>query len=143
MEEKNDPRNYFKFNSCSRCSNKPCNQLRFGGVYPGKFVLVHSETMEPGFNDCPFLTQDIDEIQWLINRTPEAELCDRIDGVLQSLTTEEIEYFRQFDFMSGVCDMPGMTLLVKELYENRVVSIFRIPQLFRNDAAVRKWLLAF
>jgi hypothetical protein len=143
METQGDPRTYFKFKSCSRCLNKPCDQLRFGGIYPGKFILARCETLEPALSDCPFLAHDPDEIENLIGQCPIEEVYDRIDYILQAFTPEELEYFGQLDFMSDIGESAGMILFIKELCETRAVNFFRIPQLFRNDAAIRKWLFAY
>jgi hypothetical protein len=143
VEEQRDPRRYFKFNSCSRCLHKPCDRLRFGGVYPGKFVLVHHSSLSTVFFDCPFTARDRDEIDSLLSLISAEDLMDRIEGVSQLLSPDELLHFRRYDFAKGACDAPGMASFITALWENQVIDVMRITQSFKNDALIRKWLFAY
>jgi len=143
VEISNDPRTYFKFKSCSRCFYKPCDRLRFGGVHPGKFLLVHNSRLGVGFVDCPFIARSFDEVESLVTQVSAEELIDFLDIVLQQFTPNEQVHFRQSDYMNGSCDMSGRVLFIKALWEDNVLSVLRIPRFFRADAVMRKWLYSY
>ncbi len=99
--------------------------------------------MAPIFWDCPFGIRDLNELDALLESTSTEELHDRIDTILQSLSPYELLHIRQHDFMSGAGDFSAAAFLIRDLWENRIIGILRIPNRFRNDAKVRKWLFAY
>jgi hypothetical protein len=137
-----DPRTYFKFQSCQRCFHKPCDRLRFGGVFPDKFLFIHNNYLGIGFFDCPFIAESFDEIERLINGVSFSELLFNINDILGTLTPSERLHFRQENFVSDYSDMAGRVQFIKALWENQVISVIRIPGTFSLDAKMRKWLFA-
>ena len=137
-----DPRTYFKFQSCERCFYKPCDRLRFGGVFPGKFIFVHNNYIGIGFVDCPFVAQSFDEIERLIGDISLSELLFHINDILGALTPSERLRYRQRDYVSEYSDVAGRIRFLKALCEDRVMSVVRIPDSFSIDRKMRKWLFA-
>jgi hypothetical protein len=140
METQLDPRKYFKFTSCPSCLEKPCDRLRFGGVFPGKFILVRNASLCAGLADCPFVARDIDEIDRLLSTVSPEELLDRIDGTIQLLAPDELMQVHQLYFMNGP-HSPGA--LIRALWEYQLIGVIRIPQFFMANASIRKWLFAY
>jgi hypothetical protein len=137
-----DPRNYFKFQSCQRCFHKPCDRLRFGGVFPDKFFIINNNYLGIGFFDCPFIAESFDEIERLINSVSFSEFLFNFNEVLGTLTPSERLHFRQENYVSDYSDVAGRIQFIKALWENRVISVIRIPGTFSLDAKMRKWLFA-
>jgi hypothetical protein len=137
-----DPRNYFKFQSCQRCFHKPCDRLRFGGVFPDKFFIINDNYLGIGFFDCPFIAESFDEIERLIGNVSFSEFLFNFNEVLGTLTPSERLHFRQENFVSDYSDVAGRVQFIKALWENRVISVIRIPGTFSLDAKMRKWLFA-
>ena len=142
-ETLSDPRTYFKFTSCSRCRYKPCDGLRFGGVHPGKFIIVHNSHLGTGFFDCSFVAQDFDEIRELLDEITFEDLADRIDDILFMFTSAESVQWRQEDFIDSDGDWAGRVRFIKALWDDQVISVVRIPRFFMTDAVMRKWLYAY
>ena len=141
-ETMTDPRTYFKFQSCERCFYKPCDRLRFGGVFPGKFIFVHNNYIGIGFIDCPFVAQSFEEIERLIGDVSLSELLFHINDILGALTPSERLRYRQRDYVSEYSDVAGRIRFLKALWEDRVMSVVRIPDSFSTDRKMRKWLFA-
>lgn len=106
-------------------------------------MLVYQSSISAVFWDCPFIIRDRNEIDTLLENASCEDLLDHIDTVLQSLSPYELLHARQHDFMSGSGDFPGAALFIKDLWESQVIGILRIPQLFKNNAHMRKWLFAY
>jgi hypothetical protein len=143
VETLGDPRTYFKFTSCSRCLFKPCDSLRYGGVHPGKFLIVHNSHLGTGFFDCPFVAQDFDEIRELLDEITFEDLVYRLDDVLFMFTPADSVQWRQEDFVNDYGDVAGRVQFIQALWEDEVISVVRIPRFFMLDAAMRKWLYAY
>ena len=141
-ETASDPRTYFKFQSCQRCFHKPCDRLRFGGVFPDKFFIIHNSYLGIGFADCPFIAESFDEIERLIGGVSFSELLFNINNVLGTLTPSERLHYRQETYVSEYSDSAGRVRFLKALWEDRVISVIRIPNAFSLDAKMRKWLFA-
>jgi hypothetical protein len=141
-ETTSDPRKYFKFQSCGRCFHKPCDRLRFGGVFPGKFLFIHNSHLGTGFFDCPFVARSFDEIEQLINSISFSELLFNINDILEMLTPSERLHYQQRDYIGEYSDVAGRTQFLKTLWENQVISVIRIPDFLSADAKMRKWLYA-
>jgi hypothetical protein len=137
-----DPRKYFKFQSCQRCFHKPCDRLRFGGVFPDKFFIINNNYLGIGFFDCPFIAESFDEIERLINSVSFSEFLFNFNEVLGTLTPSERLHFRQENYVSDYSDVAGRIQFIKALWENRIISVIRIPGTFSLDAKMRKWLFA-
>ena len=137
-----DPRKYFKFQSCQRCFHKPCDRLRFGGVFPDKFFIIHNSFLGIGFLDCPFIAESFDEIERLIGNVSFSEFLFNFNEVLGTLTPSERLHFRQENYVSDYSDVAGRVQFIKALWEDRIISVIRIPGTFSLDAKMRKWLFA-
>jgi hypothetical protein len=137
-----DPRRYFRFQSCQRCFHKPCDRLRFGGVFPDKFFIIHNSYLGIGFLDCPFIAESFDEIERLIGNVSFSEFLFNFNEVLGTLTPSERLHFRQENFVSDYSDVAGRVQFIKALWEDRIISVIRIPGTFSLDAKMRKWLFA-
>jgi hypothetical protein len=137
-----DPRNYFRFQSCQRCFYKPCDRLRFGGVFPDKFFIINNNYFGIGFFDCPFIAESFDEIERLINSVSFSEFLFNFNEVLGTLTPSERLHFRQENYVSDYSDVAGRIQFIKALWEDRVISVIRIPGTFSLDTKMRKWLFA-
>jgi hypothetical protein len=138
-----DPRSYFKFAGCASCIDKPCDRLRFGGVFPGKFILVHNESLGAGLVDCPFVVREANEIEWLLGQVAPEELSDHLDAVLQRCAPEELMQIQERFSGCGARGREAAAFLILDLWENHIVGVIRIPQLFHKNARIRKWLFAF
>jgi hypothetical protein len=136
-----DPRAYFKFKSCGRCLQKPCDRLRFGRVYNGKFILVHTRMLGAGLFDCPFVAQDPEEVETLLQDTPLLELIDHIDGLLSDLSVNEQMMFDQASFVKGYDDFAGRVRFLRAMWDEQVFGMVRVPLFFVNKE-MTKWLYA-
>jgi hypothetical protein len=143
LEETGDPRKYFKFKSCARCFYKPCDMLRFGGVYPGKFTFVHNSHFGIGFFDCPFAVQEFHEVKTLLAGISVEDMIEHINNVFNFLTPSEWIQYNQQDYISFYDDIDGRKDFVKTLWDNNVMSVLRIPFFIKDDAVMRKWLYAY
>jgi hypothetical protein len=138
-----DPRNYFKFAGCAGCLDKPCDRLRFGGVFTGKFILVHNANLGAGLFDCPFVAREANEIDWLLGQVAPEELSDHLDAVLQRCAPDELMQIQERFSGSGALGREAAAVLIRDLWENQIVGVIRIPQFFHKNAVIRKWLFAF
>jgi hypothetical protein len=136
-----DPRSYFKFKSCSRCLNKPCDRLRFGRVYNGKFLFVHSRILGTGLFDCPFVAQSFEEVEILLENTSLLELIDHLDGLLADLSINEQLSFNQGNFVTGYDDFHGRLRFLRAMWDEQVFGVVRVPLTFVNKEMAR-WLYA-
>jgi hypothetical protein len=138
-----DPRKYFKYSGCASCFDKPCDRLRFGGVFPGKFIFVPGASLTDGLFDCPFIARDADEIEQLLDQVSSEELADRLDHTLELCTPDELLLVHQHDAMNCSSALQRTAPLIRELWENRIVGILRIPRLFLANKTMRQWLFAY
>jgi len=136
-----DPRTYFKFKSCGRCLNKPCDLLRFGRVFNGKFILVHSRILGTGLSDCPFVAQTFEEMEILLENTSLLDLIDHINGLLGDTTVSEQLMFPQERFVTGYDDVQGRVQFLRAMWEEQVFGVVRVPLHFVNKEMTR-WLYA-
>lgn len=141
-ENARDPRKYFKFHSCDRCFHKPCDRLRFGGVYPGKFIFVHNSHLGTGFFDCLFVAKSFDEIERLVEGLSLSELVFIINDILAMLTTSECLQYQQHCYVSEFSDAGGRMQFLKALWDDQIISVIRVPDFFSRDKKMRQWLYA-
>jgi hypothetical protein len=136
-----DPRTYFKFKSCGYCRNKPCDSLRFGHVYNGKFIFVRSGDIGFGLSDCPFLAQSFDEIEQLLKNTSLLDLIHHIDGLLSDLSLADQMRFNQNDYVMSYDDFSGRVRFLRAMWDGRAFGVVRVP-LFFIDKEMSRWLYA-
>jgi hypothetical protein len=138
-----DPRTYFKFASCSSCLDKPCNRLRYSGVFPGKFILVHNESLGAGFADCPFVSRDANEIEWLLHQVAPEELSDHLNAVLERCSSDEFLQVQERFSSNSPSGREAIATLIQDLWESNIICIIRILRVFYKNPQIRKWLFAF
>ncbi len=136
-----DPRKYFKSKSCTQCLYKPCDNLRFGRVYNGKYVLVHSRLMGNGISDCPFMEQNSDEVQTFFENTSFLDLIDHINGLFSELSITEQLTFNQESYVTNYDDFSGRIQFLMAMWNDSVFRVIRIPSMTVNKQMMR-WLYA-
>jgi hypothetical protein len=138
-----DPRSYFKYTGCSSCLDKPCNRLRYGGGFPGKFILVQYASLSATLIDCPFVARDANEIEWLLGQIAPEELFDHVNEVLERCDSDELLQIQERFSANGPLNGQSIALVIRDLWESNIMGVIRIPRLFYKNPEIRKWLFAF
>jgi hypothetical protein len=137
---KTDPKSYFGFPSCATCFSKPCERLRFGGVRPGKFSLVHRS--EYSFDKCYFAADSFHEVEWMLNGLQLHDLILETGHLIPLMApSEQLQYNLQH-YVNGYSDWAGYMSYIRRLWEDRVVIFLRVPFSHPMDAKTKRWLYA-
>jgi hypothetical protein len=134
------PKTYFKFSACATCFQTPCERLRYGGVYPGKFIILHSH--EYSFTNCQFAADSIDEVDQLLSNLQLHDIIYEIDKVISLMSPAEQIHWDMSHFVTEYSDRAGRMKFIRRLWEERIIIILRIPNFYQQDLKVRSWLHA-
>ncbi len=134
------PKTYFKFSACATCFQTPCERLLYGGVYPGKFIILHSH--EYSFTNCQFAAASIDEVDQLLSRLQVHNFVYEIGKVISLMSPAEQIHWNMDQFVTGYSDWAGYMEFIRRLWEERIIIILRIPYFYQQDLTVRRWLHA-
>jgi hypothetical protein len=137
---KANPKNYFKYSSCATCFQTPCERLRYGGVYSGKFIILHSR--EYSFTNCPFAVESVDEIERIFDNIQLHDFAYEIDKIISLMSVSEQIHWNIGQFVTGYSDWAGHLEFVRRLWEERIIIILRIPYFYQQDLKVRRWIHA-
>lgn len=137
---KSTPKTYFKFSACATCFQTPCERLRYGGVYPGKFIILHSR--EYSFTNCQFAAVSIDEVNQLLSSLQVHDFLYEIGKVISLMSPAEQIRWNMDHFVTGYSDWAGYMEFIRRLWEERIIIILRIPYFYQQDLKVRRWLHA-
>jgi hypothetical protein len=137
---KSNPKTYFNFPSCITCFQKPCERLRYGGVYPGKFIIVHSR--EYSFTNCHFSAASIDEVGQLLSNLQVHDFTYEIGKIISLMSPAEQIHWNMDHLVTGYSDWAGYLEFIQRLSEERIIIILRIPYFYQQDLKVRRWLHA-
>ena len=137
---KTDPKSCFGFPACATCFAKPCERLRYGGVRPGKFIMVHMH--EYSFDSCYFAAESFHEIEWMLKDLQLRDLILRIGGIIPSMSpAEQLQYNLQH-YVNDYSDWAGYMAYVQRIWEDRVLIVLRIPMSYIFDNKIKRWLHA-
>ena len=137
---KSNPKTYFNFPSCITCFQKPCERLRYGGVYPGKFIILHSH--EYSFTNCQFAAASIDEVDQLLNNLQVHDIVYETGKVISFMSPAEQIHWNMDHFVTDYSDWAGYMEFIRRLWEERIIIVLRIPYFYQQDLKVRRWLHA-
>jgi hypothetical protein len=134
-------RNFLSFPGCGTCLAKPCKRLRFGRVYPGKFLFIHRRDLGFGQKGCPFVATSFDEVRQLLSDCSLLDLISCLEDILSALSIEEQQIHDQGLFVDGYDDFQGRVRLCEALWDGEVLGVIRVPLYFVNKEITR-WLYA-
>jgi hypothetical protein len=137
---KADPKAYFNFMACATCFHKPCERLRYGGVSPGKSIIVHSR--EYSFSSCYFSAEKWDEIELILSNLQVHDFVYEIGRIVTLMSPAEQLHWELRNFVTGYLDLAGYKAYLRRLWEERIMIFLRIPMFYQNDLKIRRWLHA-
>ena len=129
------------FPGCKFCFRKPCDRLRFGGVFPNKFKVVYGSDVA-SFG-CPFLVTSLDEVVQLFRESSQWDLIRFINDIMWDMSIADQNNFRQEHYVDGYLDFNGRINYLCALWNARVMAIVRVPPAYRLDRQLAQWLLAY
>ncbi len=130
------------FPGCSSCLAKPCDRLRFGRVFPGKFLLVHKRYCDASHWDCPFVAKDFEEVRSLASNDSLIDLAAPVEDILFQLSIQEQLSLRQEHFVTVYNDIEGRLRYLEALWNADALTVIRVPLNFTADKSLARWLLA-
>ena len=126
---------------CKSCLSKPCDHLRYGGVFPGKFLFVHRRRHNASPQGCPFLPASFDEVRRLLDGTSWQDLAALVEDVVPQLSPEEYLSVRQEHYITDCSDREGRIRFLEALWKADALSAVRVPDDFRTDKTLGAWLV--
>ena len=142
----NDPQTdaarFFKYASCKRCMAKPCDRLRFGGVYPGKFIVTGVSDFGIGMHDCPFMVADSAEFKELLSNVGLPHLVGIVEEAIMTLSCALRLTYDQDLFVQDYSDEPGRIRFLLALRESQSIAMLRVPFTYSFDSKLSQWLHA-
>jgi hypothetical protein len=137
-----DSKNALSFPGCRTCLAKPCDRLRFGRVFPGKFLFIHKRYIRATSRDCPFAVDTFSEIRQLTAAASLVDFVAHIDDVFSQLSADECMTHAQNNYVSRYDDDGGRLALLEALWNDDVIGALRVPYVFTADKKLAQWLLA-
>jgi hypothetical protein len=134
-------RDFLSFPGCTTCLHKPCDGLRFGRVYAGKFLFVHKRHHGHGADDCPFVPVSFDELRPHLENAPLLDVIAAVEDAISQLSPDEQNSFPLFHFVASYDDVAGRIRFLETLWNNDSVAAVRVPQVISNTA-MAQWLYA-
>ena len=134
------PEDYFGFPACRTCFWKSCKELRYGGVYPGKFMFVHSRNHYG--SGCVFTARSFEEVESLLEPLPMYDLDFYLHGLMSDMSPGGRMHYDQRHFVWDYTDRAGRIAYLRYLWNQMVFVCLRIPHNYRSDARLRAWLHA-
>ncbi len=133
---------FLSFPGCRACLAKPCDRLRFGRVFPGKFLFVHKRRCGAAAWDCPFVAGSFEEVRQLARTTTLIDLVGFVDDLASRLSVEEHLRFSQQSYVAGYFDIEGRLKYLEALWNHGSLTVVRVPQDFLAHEKLAAWLLA-
>lgn len=130
------------FPGCRACLAKPCERLRFGRVFAGKFLFVHKRYCPAESWECPFVAADPGEMRFLAANTPFIDLLGCVEDIVEQLSIQEVISIRQEQFVTGYGDVEGRMRFLEALWNAAALTVIRVPDNFMADRGLAQWLLA-
>jgi hypothetical protein len=130
------------FPGCRACPTKPCDRLRFGRVFPGKFLFVHKRYLRATSRECPFAVDSFMEIRQLLGQASLLDIVAHIDDVFTQLSADECIAHNQNYYVSRYDDDDGRIRLLESLWVDDSIGAVRVPYVFIADKNLAQWLLA-
>jgi hypothetical protein len=131
------------FPGCRFCMHKPCDRLRFGRVYPGKFIFVHRRYCGAQAGDCPFIPSSFEEVEQLAINVSLIETIEITTDVIMQLSVAEELSHSQNDYVFQYNDINGRWRFLKSLWDYDIITAIRVPPAFFWDKKLARWLLAY
>jgi hypothetical protein len=128
---------------CSHCPGAPCEDLRFGGVWPAKFELVHRTRFSSTALECPFFERSWRMIERELGRCGLSKLNRLVSCLISDLSAMERIRYDQRHFVNGYTDTAGRIELIRTLCSGGVVSMIRVPDSYEFDPVLKRWLSVF
>jgi hypothetical protein len=134
-------RSFLAFKTCKTCAYKPCERLRFGRVFPGKYTVLHTRYLTTRENDCPFLVQSFSHFLDLIDNASLLDVIASMQDILAELSVEEQIAFNTRFLITDYNDRQGRILVLEWLWNSSVLAILHVPYDFYSHQKMAKWLL--
>lgn len=128
---------------CARCPGAPCENLRFGGVRPGKFELVHHHSFDTNTIECPFYVSDWNMAKRELLALSCSGLHLLVSRLMGRLTPLERNRYDLRHFVQDYLDVQGRMGFLKILVENRIAAMIKVPELMGFGSGLEIWLRAF
>ena len=135
-----DPGTIFTFNACSRCLSKPCDGLRYGGAWPGRYIVVKSDRTGIEQLDCPFACTSAEELRELLHAADHIDLAEIIEGILSQLSPADSLIYDQSLYYSDFSDIAGRLDFIEHLWRDGAITVVRIPEFYTLDKRLSAWL---
>jgi hypothetical protein len=132
-------RNFLAFPGCKTCLARPCERLRFGRVFPGKFLFVHRRELGFGEKGCPFVVASFDEVRELLSDLSLTDLISCCEDIIFALSVEEQQAHDQRHFVNGYDDFEGRVRFCEALWDDNILGVVSVP-LFITNKAMAQWL---
>jgi hypothetical protein len=132
-------RNFLVFPGCKTCLARPCERLRFGRVFPGKFLFVHRRELGFGEKGCPFVATSFDEVRELLSDLSLTDLMSCCDDIIYALSVEEQHAHDQRQFVNGYDDFEGWLRFCEALWDDNILGVVSVP-LFTTNKGMAQWL---
>jgi hypothetical protein len=139
----NETMTNLSFFGCRFCMHKPCDRLRYGRVYPGKFIFVHRRYCGAQAGDCPFIPSSFEEVEQLAINVSLIETIEITTDVIMQLSIGEELSHSQNDYVFQYNDINGRWRFLKSLWDYDIITAIRVPPAFFLDKKIARWLLAF
>jgi hypothetical protein len=133
---------FLSFPGCKTCFRRPCERLRFGRVFPNKFIFVHRRNLGFGDKGCPFVVTSFDEVIPLLRNISLLDLIRYVNDILYEMSPAEQMQTMMRHYVEEYADFNGRVRFLLALWDNNVLGVVRVPQFFTMDKNLSKWLLA-
>jgi hypothetical protein len=133
------PEKHFSLPACRHCRGKPCLHLRLGGVYAGKYLLVHSSAGVPDI--CPFAASQPGEMRLILRQHDQTSLLILAERAFCALTGVErySSHYHRAVNRDENCQKLNFLL---SLLQRRLLRMVRVPYGYESDNRIRSWLKA-
>jgi hypothetical protein len=133
---------FLSYPGCRACLAKPCDRLRFGRVFPGKFLFVHKRRCGAAAWECPFVAGSFSEVRQLAEVAILPDLIGLVDDIASQLAVEEHLACPQQSFVASYPDIEGRFRYLEALWYHGSLTVVRVPQDFLAHEKLAAWLLA-
>jgi len=133
--------NFLSFPGCKACFARPCEGLRFGRIFPGKFIFIHRRNLGFGDKGCPFVPNSFNEVHELLRDVSLQKLIRSVNDILFEMSPMEQLRINMQDFVDSYDDFSGRIRFLSALWDSNVLGVVCVPQFFQLDRNLSKWLL--
>jgi len=137
-----DTRDIPSYPGCQSCPGKPCGRLRYGGIFPGKFLFVQKRRVTASPEGCPFLPSSFNEVRMLLDGEALPDLAALVEDIASQLAPVEYLSARQENYVSGYADIEGRKRFLEALWDAGALAVLRVPENFREERRLGSWLFA-